>query len=448
MYFTKKQYKFAANIRLPQRVKQLQQQTKSIIRMRKKLFSQITEHRRYVCIFLSIFALTYHSNVWGQGESDYVTDELVKLGFENVRWTENENERIYSIENAAYKIQEVGITKAIETIQKYGLPNNKRCKIIVTRLDIPEISLVHEPIMGNSKTGKWNASYEIGKSWQEVKKEKKKNSSQYKVDILIYPQLSFQNMDITKVYQAMFSLNPAIEVSLWRGMKFTGQVILPLYVDTKGYAAYPQLYKKVRPGFITLAQRFRLPYNIKSKATIGIFNQDQYGLDLQFFRPLKDERFSIDGNISYTGWGFWDGFSFKYNEEYQWTWSLGANFYWPQYNVNFSLKAEQYLRGEKGVRFDMTRHFKYTSIGFYAMKAKEANSNGGFLFQVALPPYKQHRFKKLARINTSPNMGIIYNAGNERIYYKKHRAETSDKLMEENGFNPIYIENKCLINKK
>ena len=158
--------------------------------MRKKLFCQITEHRRYVCIFLSIFALTYYSNVWGQGESDLVTDELVKLGFENVRWTENENERIYSIENAAYKIQEVGISKAIETIQKYGLPNNKRSKIIVTRLDIPEISLVHEPIMGNSKTGKWNASYEIGESWQEVKKEKKKNSSQYKVDILIYPQLN------------------------------------------------------------------------------------------------------------------------------------------------------------------------------------------------------------------------------------------------------------------
>ena len=42
------------------------------------------------------------------------------------------------------------------------------------------------------------------------------------------------------------------------------------------------------------------------------------------------------------------------------------------------------------------------------------------------------------------NMGIIYNAGNERVYYKKYRSETSDKLMEENGFNPLYIENKLL----
>ena len=83
--------------------------------------------------------------------------------------------------------------------------------------------------------------------------------------------------------------------------------------------------------------------------------------------------------------------------------------------AEFSLKAQQYLLGERGVRFDMVRHFKYASVGFYAMKAKEANSNGGFLFQVALPPYKQKRHKYIPRVSTSMNMGIMYNAGNERV---------------------------------
>lgn len=90
----------------------------------------------------------------------------------------------------------------------------------------------------------------------------------------------------------------------------------------------------------------------------------------------------------------------------------------------------------------MVRHFKYASVGFYAMKAKEVNSNGGFLFQVALPPYKQKRHKYIPRVSSSMNMGIMYNAGNERVYYRQYRVETSDKLMEENGFNPKYIENK------
>ena len=407
--------------------------------MRKRFFRK-QAFRRWINTTIAMLAVAM---AWGQSEGERTTEELVALGFENVRWAETESEIIYTIENSAYKIQEVGIAKAIQTIQSQGMPEGKRCKVIVTRQEIPEMALTYEPL-SEETTGyaKWQASYEITDSWKEVKKEKKKNSSRYKVDILVYPSFSFQNMDITKVYQVMLSLNPAIEVSLWPGMKLTGQIILPLIVDTEGYAAYSPLYKKVRPGFITLAQRFRLPFNIKGKATLGYFNQDQYGLDLQLFRPFKDERFSVEGRVGYTGWGYWDGFSLKYNDQYQWTWSVGANFFWPRYDVQFSLKAEQYLLGERGVRFDMVRHFKYASVGFYAMKAKEANSNGGFLFQIALPPYKQKRHKYIPRVSTSMNMGLMYNAGNERIYYRQYRPETSDKLMEENGFNPNYIENK------
>lgn len=396
---------------------------------------------RWIC--LMVIAILPWSTIWGQSEGENTVEELVRLGFENVRWAENESERIYTIENSTYKIQEVGIAKAVQTIQELGLPDNKRCKIIVTRQEIPEMSLTYEPLSKDTADlAKWQTSYDLADSWKEVKKEKRRNSSRYKVDILVYPSFSFQNMDLTKVYQVMLSLNPAIEVSFWPGMKLTGQIILPLIVDTQGYAAYSPLHKKVRPGFITLSQRFRLPLNIKGKATVGCFNQDQYGLDLQLFRPFKDERFSVEAQVGYTGWGYWDGFSLKYNDQYQWTWSLGGNFFWPRYDVQFSLKAQQYLLGERGIRFDMVRHFKYASVGFYAMKAKEVNSNGGFLFQVALPPYKQKRHKYIPRVSSSMNMGIMYNAGNERVYYRQYRVETSDKLMEENGFNPKYIENK------
>lgn len=407
--------------------------------MGKRFFNK-QDFRRWISMMLAMVAV---SIAWGQSKGEKTTEELVALGFENVRWVETESEIIYTIENSVYKIQAEGIAKAIQTIQNQGMPKDKRCKVIVTRQEIPEMSLTYEPL-GEDTTSiaKWQASYEITDSWKEVKKKKKKNSSRYKVDILVYPQFSFQNMDITKIYQVMLTLNPAIEVSLWQGMKLTGQVILPIYVDTKGYAAYSMLNKKVRPGFITLAQRFRLPYNIKGKIAIGFFNQSQHGIDMQLFRPFKDERFSLEAQLGYTGWGYWNGFTYKYNDQYQWTWSVGGNFFWPKYDVRFSLRAEKYLRGEKGIRFDMVRHFKYASIGFYAMKAERANSNGGFLFQVALPPYKQKRHKYIPRLSTSMNMGIIYNAGNERVYYKKYRSETGDKMMEENGFNPLYIENK------
>lgn len=92
----------------------------------------------------------------------------------------------------------------------------------------------------------------------------------------------------------------------------------------------------------------------------------------------------------------------------------------------------------------MIRHFRYCSIGFYAMKAEHAKMNGGFRFQVALPPYKYKRKGYIPRVNTSANMGIVYNAGNERYYYRQYKAEVSDNIMEENSFNPYFIKSELL----
>ena len=282
----------------------------------------------------------------------------------------------------------------------------------------------------------WNVSYELGDTWKNARKIKLKNSSLFKIDVLVYPEFSFKNVIITQIYQVLFDLSPAIEISLWKGMKATAQVKIPIYND--GYGAREG---KVHPGFLTLSQRFRLPYNVFGKFSVGYFSGNRYGADVDFFRPFNDERFSLLARIGYTGAGRWDGFKFQYDPSlWRVTWSLGGNFYWPRFNTQFTLKAEQYLLKEKGIKFDMIRHFRYCSIGFYAMKAEHAKANGGFRFQVALPPYKYKRKGYVPRVNTSTNMGISYNAGNERYYYKEYKAEASDNIMEENSFNPYFIK--------
>jgi len=407
--------------------------------MKQTFFNSWIAYYRWIGLMLAMLSSIAS---WGQEKRNAV-EELVEHGFENVRWTENEDECIYTIENNVYKAEGVGISKAIDIIQKHGLPTDKRCKVIVTHLEVPELSLTYHPNRNDStetddKAG-WQTSYEIGQSWDSIKKEKAKNSSRFKVDILVYPQLSFKNLIITQIYQVLFTLNPAVEVSLWPGMKFTGQLIVPVYNDGYGY-----LQDKVHPGFITLSQRFRLPFNIKGMATVGYFSADRYGADLQLFYPFRDERFSLEGRIGSVAIGYWDGFNLHYDTEFSTTWSLGANFYWPRYNTSFSLKGEKYLMGEKGVKFEMIRHFRYASVGFYAQKAKEANSNGGFRIQVLLPPYKYKRFKNkyIPRLNTSYNMGIVYNAGNERYYYRQYRSAADENIMNSNRFNPYFIKSE------
>jgi len=411
--------------------------------MKNKFFRLKTTFRHWMYLMTIILSFTPTFSAWGQIGGEATAEELVNMGFENVRWTENDNERIYTIENNVYKASGVGIAKAIDVIQKMGMPTNKRCKVIVTNLDVPELSLTYQPNSNDTTTAGnregWQTSYDID-GWNEVKKEKLMNSSRFKVDIVVYPQLSFKNLIITQIYQALFTLNPAIEVSLWQGMKLTGQVIIPVYNDGYGY-----LNDKVKPGFITLSQNFRLPYNIKGKATVGYFSADRYGGDLMLFYPLKwDPRFSLEGRAGLTGIGYWDGFHLHYDRDLSVTWSLGGNFYWPQFNTQFSLKGEQYLMGEKGVKFEMVRHFRYASVGFYAQKGQHAKSNGGFRFQILLPPYKYKRFKNkyIPRVTTSNQMGIVYNAGNEQYYYRQYRSAANENIMNNNSFNPYFIKSE------
>ncbi|MDO4163105.1 MAG: hypothetical protein Q4D56_01785 [Bacteroides sp.] len=374
---------------------------------------------------------------------DDAVNALVEMGFENVGWTEDGKERVYVLQNSAYRLNGVGIGKAVDVIQKMGLPPKKPCRIVVLDNNVPQISLYYQPIIGDSvpeaERRDWNVSYELGDSWKEARKVKGKNSSLFKVDVVVYPELSLKNLVITQVYQVLFNLSPAIEVSFWKGMKVTGQIVIPVYNDGYGRRA-----GRVHPGFITAQQTVRLPYNIWVTGTVGMFNSSRYGGDLKVFYPFKDEHFSVEGRIGVTATYQWDGFELTYGTKTRVTWTVGANYYWPYYNMQFSLKGEQYLLGEKGVRFDMIRHFRYCSIGFYAMKAQGASANGGFRFQIALPPYRYKRKGYIPRVTPSKNMGLAYNAGNEQYYYKGFRANPSDNIMQNNSFNPYFIKSELL----
>ena len=369
-----------------------------------------------------------------------IIQRLVEEGFTNVRYAETVHDKIYTIENDRYKIASEGIKAAVNLIEEMGLDSMKTHKIIVTQYNVPQVAVIREPYQD------WTVSEEIGEAWKWVKDEKVTNSSLFKVDLKIYPQVAFQNLIITQIYQWLIDFNPSLEVSLWPGGKLAAMIKVPVYND--GYGIYEG---KVHPGNITLSQRFRLFDKVTGRVAAGYFSNDRYGFDAQAKYYLPDSRFSVEGRIGYVGIGYWDGFNLHYDKTMRVAYTLQGNFFWPQYNTQFTVKWQKWLLNDQGIKFEMIRHFRYTSIGFYAMRAtdKGASSNGGFRFQGALPPYKQNRFKNkyLPKVTTAGQMGIVYNAGNERYYYKEYKAEASDNIMEANQFNPIFIQNE-LRNRK
>ena len=407
-------------------------------------------------IFLMLFV-----SVWpllAVAQSGYGTvDALVKLGFENVSYAENSEERVYLLENSAYKLTGVGLGVAIDEIQKHGLPEaGKSCRIIVLDNNVPMISLYCNVTEGKELTRKdWNVSYDIEDSWELVKKKKRYNSSLYKVDILVYPEFSFRNSRLSVPYQVKLNMNPTLQVSLWRGGMLNAQLVIPVVND------YGYKYDDVRPGFLTLSQTVRLPYNIFVTGTVGVFNNNRAGVDLQAEFHPTGKNFWFDGRVSYTvfgEWGEWDYFNgidninpFKFGysrEDDRITGQIGVNYWWDRFSTQFALRGESFLGGDCGVRFDMIRHFKYCSIGFYGTKIPSDwwndGVNAGFRFQITLPPYKYKRKGYIPRVMPARNWGFSYNAAGAFVYGQRFRANIDDNISDNIKYNPSYIKQELL----
>lgn len=374
-----------------------------------------------------------------KAQSDVAVEQLLALGFENVRCSEDSSEVVYTIESNVYKIQAVGAARAIEKIQSEGLVEGKKCTVIMTDNGIPLIALTYRP--DNDRVDavgaeSWNiTTRDFGESWKKVKKSKKRNSSFLNVDVVVYPQFYYKNIIINQIYQILLEVSPAIEVTLWSGAKLTAQMIWPAYND-----GFTGEYENTRPGYITLQQQFRLPYNITGDVRLGVFDLRTYGGELNLKYFFKDEHFSLSGKLGCVGVGYYKDFGkFTYNGDQKWYWSVGPDYYWARYNVQFKLRAEQYLMQEIGIKGEMIRHFRYCSIGLYAEKAQHSKSNGGFRIYVSLPPYKYKRYKKFPRITTGLSTGTTYNGGNERNRYLMPASTADDNLLKQNQFNPFFI---------
>lgn len=410
--------------------------------MREKTGINFITHKTII-LFICLFPLKGYCQ-----SGDSVVKVLVDMGFENVSWIEDDEERVFVFENIPYRLNGVGVGKAIDLIQGSGLPINKSCRVIVLENNVPQISLNYQPVMADSTMTvmrqDWEVTYDLGDSWKKIRKTKAKNSSLFKVDIVVYPEFYFRNYRVSVIYEIVLNASPAVEISLWKGMKFTGQVIFPIIND------YGERYEQIRPGYLTLSQTVRLPYNTFITGSFGTFGSGmRWGGDVRVKHILKDERFTLDARISYTRQGYYKDWSFYSYKDKNWilTGYLGGNFYWKQYNTNFSLKVERYLMDEYGVRFDLVRNFRHASIGFYAMKVENAGNkgfNGGFRFAFALPPYKYKRKGYIPRITPAKSFGLGYNAGNERIYGLGFKTRPDDNVMYENSFNPYFIKSELL----
>ncbi|MCQ2181864.1 MAG: hypothetical protein MJY89_00440 [Bacteroidales bacterium] len=367
-------------------------------------------------------------------DSEKAVSELKANGYMNVRCVEDSSSVVLTLENDTYKIPASGFSNAVRVLESQGLPKGKKVEVIGMYYGVPQLTMQYQ-----SEVDRWTVTSRI-KSWNKVKGERPSNSSFGRVDLVFYPQISMMNLIITQVYQSLWQISPALELSLWRGAKLSYQVKVPLFND-----GYKDSENFIHPGMVTFSQRFRDPWNLNiyGRLSVGAFNSSRFGaaLDLKYVFP--NERFSVDGQLACLAICYWDSnWVLHFDKTFHTLWYLSANYYWPQQKTQFTLRAQQFVLGELGLKAEVIRHFRHCSIGGYLEKAESAQANAGFRFQVALPPYRHPRRGHIPRITTSGQMGLVYNANNEQYFYKEFKPEASDNIMEANYFNPFYVQSE------
>jgi len=347
---------------------------------------------------------------------------LYAKGYDKVKINSTENFISASIEDNTCRWNLQGINKALNVLSE----KDKLCTDI--DLYILKRGLPYIRIKSNMD------SYEVYSGFDSKEYKKKFNyslnrSNSIRFDIIAYPQFAYVSTNLEKIYEIEFNFAPALEIYLWKGMKFTSQVIFPI-ID--------EFYKNylIRPGFLTLSQLIRSTHGILSEIVIGKFNNYRYGIDVNSGYYIND-KYYISINSGYTGYTALINDTLHYSKINTFTGSLSASTFYDKYNLRIDLSYSLYLFQDHGLRLDLTRYFKDISIGFYCMYTECLN--GGFHFTLPLSHGKRNK-NRLINISVAKYFDLEYNAGTE--FYNGQYYENSPNINRSSDYiNPKYIKN-------
>ncbi len=363
-------------------------------------------------MYLTASALSGHSQ-----SLERITNGLQSLGFENIRVTQSHSNVSVSVENNIYRWDPLAIAEALDVVTE-DFSGDEEVHLILLEKGIPfcliEVGSVFwkEFRRGNINHEEFNKNFivtwEYDETWNTLKNIKPSNKNTGKADIVIYPQFSYENTRLAKIYETQLNIAPALEFSVWKGNKFTGQVIFPVHNEL-GYEG-----NFIRPGFVTLSQDFRLPKHFMGKFTTGNFGNSRYGFEIYLLRPFQNTNLNFEFTSGLTGFSHFFDSRWTRGNVNTFTWSSSLAWFYPKYNLVLRGGAARYIYQDYGLFASCSRYFGETNVGFYA-QLNENKMNGGFIVTVPFPVKKRFN-RKFIRINLPENYSLGYNAGAEFNY--------------------------------
>lgn len=398
--------------------------------------------------------------VTGQTQKTSLKALLRDMGFENIRVIEHNDSIVVAFENNVYRSNISAIDALLDSAAAYAPA--KQLKLYFLKNDIPQIQLEvpladwHKAKVARTVSPQLQASLSIhrrmDKTWATMRGISPTQVQFNKIDFVLYPQLRITNRLLTQLYEVQFNLAPAMEVVLWKGMLFTGQVIFPIRNDVeikdtkenvdfaeRNYLLTTDEGHHIRPGFITLSQDFRLPKRWNGNVSLGLFSTYRYGLNSSFVHYFKGNKWSITGNMGLTGSSHFMDNTWVSGKINNLNAGLTLAYFYPKYNLETRLTVASYLNNDRGVRMEGIRRFGETAVALYAMYSGE-KFNGGFKFSIPFPVAKQKRKHNL-RCRLPYYFDSDYNAGYAVYYGKEFETKPNDN-QSEHYVNPEFVKNE------
>lgn len=220
------------------------------------------------------------------------------------------------------------------------------------------------------------------------------NRSFRRLDLSAGPSFTVEFEQFDDSLRGRLNIVPQAEAQLTKGVMVTGQLVVPLVDEIEEPAS------GVRPGRVTLDWLSRHGPAI-GLARAGIFNEERYGISLGAGRWAWGDRLLFTGRGDLTGKLALDDGVWEYSDVDVFTYSLGAEYWYPLIDVTVKASFGRFLGEERGGRIDLARTMGELEIGFFAIKT-ESDTLAGFMVDVPLPLARYSRPASI-RFKTVPH---------------------------------------------
>lgn len=390
---------------------------------------------------LSLLFVTFlFVGAYSQKSQNEVATRLVDNGFENVKVAEIDDIIYIGIEDNDYRNSYMAVSKAMKVILsavgKYS--ESSGLEIIFSENNLPQLHIgVSKGLVEGYSKGDISFAnvingavidYDTDKSWNRIQKTKVKDldKSAWKVDLVIYPQISLGNHHTEDSwYDYSVSLSPAIQMHLWKGAFLTAQVVLPIAQNLGGES------KLIRPGVISISQKIDFGSGFKSMLSFGNFTTNRMGGVVDLSWRSKNGRFTLSANGGVTVQSLMtDSVGWRISDHKRMTGSLAASYYVAPLQTMLKMSLNKHIYGENSLRADLQRHFLNYTVGFWGMYIIK-DFNCGFNFSCPLFPHRSNHNKGF-RVRASRSWDMEYSM---KSLYKVDDVNMNGEVVQNYDYN-------------